>query len=47
MLFLGSMLLILIVTNLAWEPVSQELYPWSHSNSISHREMLPGTCPSG
>ena len=26
MLFLGSMLII-IVTNLAWEPVSQDLYP--------------------
>ena len=34
MLFLGSMLMIIIVTNLAWEPVSQDLYPWLHSSSI-------------
>ena len=27
MLFLGSMLMIVTVTNLAWEPVSQDLYP--------------------
>ena len=27
MLFLGSMLMIIIITNLAWEPVSQDLYP--------------------
>ena len=27
MLLLGSMLIIIIVTNLAWEPVSQDLYP--------------------
>ena len=27
MLFLGSMLIIIIVTNFAWEPVSQDLYP--------------------
>ena len=27
MLFLGYMLLIIIVTNLVWEPVSQDLYP--------------------
>ena len=27
MLFLGSMLMITIVTNLAWEPISQALYP--------------------
>ena len=26
MLFLGSMLMITIVTNLAWEPISQALY---------------------
>ena len=38
MLFLGSMLMILIVTNVAWEPVSQDLSPWLHSNSISHPE---------
>ena len=42
-LFLGSMLMIIIVTNHAWEPVSQDLYPWSHSNSMSIPEMLPGT----
>ena len=33
-LFLDSMLMIIIVTNLAWEPVSQDLYPWLHSSSI-------------
>ena len=27
MLFLGSMLILIIVTNLAWEPVSQDLSP--------------------
>ena len=27
MLFLGSMLIIIIIKNLAWEPVSQDLYP--------------------
>ena len=27
MLFLGSMLMFIIVTNLAWEPVPQDLYP--------------------
>ena len=27
MLFLGSKLMIIIVTDLAWEPVSQDLYP--------------------
>ena len=27
MLFLGSKLMIIIVTNLAWEPVSQDWYP--------------------
>ena len=26
--------MIIIVTNLAWEPVSQDVYPWLHSNSI-------------
>ena len=26
-LFLGCVLMIIIVTNLAWEPVSQDLYP--------------------
>ena len=26
MLFSGSMLIIIIVTNLAWEPVSQDMY---------------------
>ena len=44
MLFLGSMLMIIIVTNLAWEPVSQDLYPWLHSKSISCPETLSGTC---
>ena len=38
MLFLGSMLMILIVTNLAWECVSQDLSLRLHSNSISHPE---------
>ena len=42
-LFLGSMLMIIIVTNLAWEPVSQDLYPWLHSNSRSCPERLPIT----
>ena len=27
MLFLDSMLMIIIVTDLGWEPVSQDLYP--------------------
>ena len=27
MLFLGSILIIIIVTNLAWESLSQDLYP--------------------
>ena len=27
MLFFGSMLIIIIIKNLAWEPVSQDLYP--------------------
>ena len=31
MLFLGSVLIITIVTNLAWEPVSQDLYSWLHT----------------
>ena len=43
MLFLGSMLMIIIVTNLAWEPVSQHLNPWLHSNSISCPEKVPRT----
>ena len=43
MLFLGSMLIIIIVTNFAWEPVSQDLYPWLHSNSISCPETVPRT----
>ena len=30
--------------NLAWELVSQDLYPWLHSNSISCPETLSGTC---
>ena len=38
-LFLGSMLMIIFVTDLAWEPVSQDLYPWLHRNSISPREV--------
>ena len=33
MLFLSSMVIIIIVTNLAWEPVSQDQSPWLHSNS--------------
>ena len=44
MLCLGYVLMIIIVTNLAWEPVSQDLYPWLHSNSISTPEMLPRKC---
>ena len=36
MFYLGSMLMIIIVTNLAWEPVSQQ-------HCISPRGMLPGT----
>ena len=36
MLFLDSMLIIKIVTNLAWEPISQQQY-------ISPRNTLPGT----
>ena len=35
-LFLGSMLMIIIVTNLAWEPVSQQ-------QNTSPRDLLPGT----
>ena len=42
MLFLGSMLMIIIVTNLSWEPVPQDLYPWLHSNNISRPEKVPG-----
>ena len=38
MLFLGSMVMVIIVTNLAWEPVSQDLYPWWHSSSVSRPE---------
>ena len=38
--FLGSMLMILIVTNLAWERVSQDSSFWLHSNSISHPEIF-------
>ena len=37
--FLGSILMIIIVTNLAWEPVSQDLHPWWHSSSISHPDL--------
>ena len=44
MLSLGSMLMIIIVTNFAWEPVSQDSYPWLHSNSISHPGKVPRTC---
>ena len=47
MLFLGSMLMIIIVTDLAWEPVSQDLYPWLHSNSVSCLEALQGTLLPG
>ena len=43
-LFLGSMLMIIIVTNLAWEPVCQDLCLWLHCNSISGPETLSGTC---
>ena len=43
-LFLGCVLMIIIVTNLAWDHLSQDLYPWLHSNSISTPEMLLGTC---
>ena len=34
---------LIIVTNLNWEPVSQDSYPWSHSNSVSCPERLPRT----
>ena len=43
-LFLGYVLMIIIATNLAWEHLSQDLYPGLHSNSISTPEMLLGTC---
>ena len=43
MFFLDSMLMIIIVTSLTWEPVSTEVYPWLHSNSISSSETLPIT----
>ena len=41
MLFLGSMLMTVIVTNLAWGPVSQDLSPWWHSNSLPCPQTLP------
>ena len=42
MLCLDSVLIIIIiVTDLAWEPISPDLYPWLHSNSISHPEPVP------
>ena len=44
MLFLGPMLMIWIITNLSWEPISQDLYPWLHSNNISCPETLSGIC---
>ena len=44
MFSLGSMLMIIIVTNLAWEPVCQDLCLWLHCNSISGPETLSGTC---
>ena len=34
MLFLDSTLIIIIVTNLAWKPISQDLYPWLHMGNI-------------
>ena len=37
-LFLSTMLMIVIVTNCAWGPVSQDSYPWLHSNSLSRPE---------
>ena len=40
MLYLGSMLIIIIVANLAWELVSHDLYHWLHSNSISCPETV-------
>ena len=43
MLFLGSILMIIIVTNLVWESVSQDSYPLLHKNSVSCPETLPGT----
>ena len=46
MLFLGSVLIIIMVTNLAWEPVSQDLYPWLCIISISRPETLLGTSSS-
>ena len=44
MLFLDSMLRIIIVAHLAWEPISQDLSPWLHSNGISWSETLLRTC---
>ena len=41
MLFLGSMLMTIIVTNLAWGPVSQDLSPWWHSNRLPCPQTLP------
>ena len=36
-----EMLFLDILTNFAWKPVSQDLYLWVHSNSISRLETLP------
>ena len=35
--------MIIIITNLAWEPVSQDLYTLLHNNRVSCPETLPGT----
>ena len=40
MLLLGSMLIIIIVTNLAWEPVSQDLYQITQQQYISPRDIV-------
>ena len=39
MLFLGSVLMIIFVTYLAWKPISRDLSPWLHSQQyISPRD---------
>ena len=43
MFFLGSMLIAVIVTNFAWEPVSQDFRLVITHNSVSCPEKLPGT----
>ena len=46
MLFLGSILMIIIVTNLAWEPVSQDLYPdYTATVHLTQRRCLETVLP--